>query len=120
MEVSYSCMNNMTKIINLNNKNVSSERGQANQNFCNCQNPDNCRLDNKCLTSKIIYSAGIITDNQQSSKVYLRISKTEFKLFNNHQVHLSKYISPRTLKVHLGNERQTHRILIHTPKIKRL
>ena len=62
-------MNNMRKIIILNNKKVSSERGQANQNLCSCQNPGNCPLDHKYLTSKIIYSAGIITDNQQSSKV---------------------------------------------------
>ena len=69
MEVRYSCMNNMRKIIILNNKKVSSERGQANQNLCSYQNPGNCPLDNKYLTSKINYSAGIITDNQQSSKV---------------------------------------------------
>ena len=47
---------------------------------------DNCPLDNKCLTSKIVYSAKIITDDQQLSKFYLGICETEFKTgFNNHK-----------------------------------
>ena len=63
-------MDNMTKIINC----------------CNCRNPDNCLLDNKCLTSKVVYSAEIITNSQQSSKFYLGICETEFKTrFNNHK-----------------------------------
>ena len=86
MKVSYSCMDNMTKIINYHNKYVASKKDQGNQNFCNCRNPDNCPFDNKCLTSKIVYFAEIITYNQQPSKVYLKISDTEFKTrFNNHR-----------------------------------
>ena len=80
------------------------QKVQANQNLCNCRNPDNCPLDNKCLTSKIVYSAEIITSSQQPSKFYLGICKTEFNtIFNNHKksfchrvnekdIELSKYI----------------------------
>ena len=50
-KVSYSCMANMTKIINSYKKYVASKKVQANQNLCNCRNPDNFPLDNKCLTS---------------------------------------------------------------------
>ena len=35
-------MNNMTKNINSQNKYVTSKMNQANQNLCNCRNPDNC------------------------------------------------------------------------------
>ena len=89
---------------NSHNKCVASKKDQANQTLCNCRNPDNCPLDNKCLTSKIVYSAEIITDNEQLSKFYLGIWETEFKTrFNNHKksfchrqnkkdTELSKYI----------------------------
>ena len=59
-------------------------------NLCNCQNSDNCLLDNKCLTSKIVYSAEVITNNPPPSKFYLGICKTEFKTrFNNHKLSFS-------------------------------
>ena len=85
-------------------KYVTLTQDQVNQNFCNCRNPDNCPLDNKCLTCKIVYSAEIITDHQQLSKFYLGICETEFKTrFKNHKksfrhqenekdTELSKYI----------------------------
>ena len=74
------------KIINSHNKYIASEKDQINQNLWNCQNPDNCPLDNKCQTSKIVYSAEIKTEDQQLSKFYLGICKTEFKTrFNNHK-----------------------------------
>ena len=79
-------MDNMTKIINSHNKHVACKKDQANQNLCNCQNHENYTLDNKCLTSEIVYSAEIITDNKQLSKDYLGIRETELKTrFNNHQ-----------------------------------
>ena len=104
IKVSYSCMDNMAKIINSHNKYVASKKVQANQNLCSCRNPDNCPLDNKCLKSKIVYSAAIITDSQRPSKFYLGICEIEFKTrFNDHKksfchrqnekdTELSKYI----------------------------
>ena len=86
IKVCYSCMDNMTKIINSHNKYVASKKDQTNQNLCSCRNSDNCLLENKCLTSKLVYSAEIITDDQHPSKFYLMISKTEFKTrFNHHK-----------------------------------
>ena len=75
-------MDNMKK--NSHNKYVASNKDQANQSLCNCRNSDNCPLENKYQTSKIVYSAEIITDDQELSKFYLRICKTEFETrFNN-------------------------------------
>ena len=69
-------MDNMTKIINSHSKYVASRKVQANQNLYHCRNPDNCPLDNKCLTSKLVYSAEITTYSQQPSKFYLGICET--------------------------------------------
>ena len=67
-------------------QNVPSKKDQVNQNLSNFQKPSHCPLDNKCLTCKIVYSAEIITDNQQPSKFYLGVCKTNFKTrFNNHK-----------------------------------
>ena len=96
-------MDNMAKIIMSHNKYFASKKDQASQNLCYCLNPDNCSLGNKWLTSKIVYSAEIITDNHQLSKVYLGISETEFETRFKHQMcfrhrqnekgtELSKYI----------------------------
>ena len=69
----------MTKVVNYHNKHVASKKDQANQILYNCQNHNNYSLDNKCLTSKIVYSTEIITDNRQPLKVSLASSETEFK-----------------------------------------
>ena len=101
-------MDNTIKIVNSHSKYVASKKDQANQNLCNCRNSDNCPLDNKYSTSKIVCSTERTSNNQQPSKVYLGICKTEFKTrFNNHIGRMKRY---RTLQVHLGVERQTHGI----------
>ena len=41
-------------MINSCNKYVASKEDEANQNLCKCRNPDNCPLENKCLTSRIV------------------------------------------------------------------
>ena len=70
----------MTKIIHSHNKYVASKKFQANQNLCNCQNPDNCPVDDKCLTSKIVYFAEIITDCQRHQNFILEFAKQSLKL----------------------------------------
>ena len=50
-------MDNMKKVINSHNKYVASKNDQVNQSR------NTCLLDNKCLTSKIVYSVLIITDD---------------------------------------------------------
>ena len=68
IKVSYSCMDNIKKIISSHNMYIASKKDQVNQNLCNCRSPDSCPLDNTCLTSKIVYSVEIITDDQQLSQ----------------------------------------------------
>ena len=74
------------------------QKNQENQNLCNCRNSDNCPLDNKCLTSKIVHSAKIITDDQQPSKFYIGICETKFK---------TTFHNPKKFFRHRQNEKNT-------------
>ena len=84
-------------VINSHNKYVASKKDQVNQNLSNCWNADNCPLNSNCLTSKILYSSEIITDDHQLSKFCLGICETEFKTrFNNRK---SLFVIGRTKKI---------------------
>jgi len=85
VKVSYSCMDNMKKIISAHNKKIINESETVDR-ACNCRNKNLCPLNGKCLTSNVIYSAEIINENTQESKVYIGICETEFKTrYRNHQ-----------------------------------
>ena len=81
-------MDNMTNIISSHNKKVTNSNYEANGKTCHCRNKSNCPLENKCLTSKIVYKVetnnGI---NELCTKIYFGISGTEFKSrYNNHTI----------------------------------
>ena len=82
VKLSYSCTDNMAKIISNHNKNIQrKDREQHRQ--CNCRIPINCPLNNKCLTDGVVYKATVTTE--QSSKFYIGASETTFKLrWSNH------------------------------------
>ena len=103
--VSYSCMDNMKSIINKHNKkvtNADNDTSTDNQVQCNWRNKDQCPLDNKCLTSSIIYNAQVTTNN--ATKNYIGLTEGTFKQrFSQHKAkfkhrkytnstELSKYI----------------------------
>ena len=105
VKISYSCMDNMKKILNSHNKSILNEKNDENERKCNCRDKSKCPLNNKCLTSNIVYKADIITNNTETNKKsYIGISETEFKTrYRNHQksfnhrkyskdTELSKYI----------------------------
>lgn len=105
VKVSYSCMDNMESIINKHNKkvtNADNDTSTVNQVQCNCRNKDQCPLDNKCLTSSVIYNAQVTTNN--ATKNYIGLTEGTFKQrFSQHKAtfkhrkytnstELSKYI----------------------------
>ena len=98
-------MDNMKKILNSHNKSILNATNEENDRKCNCRDKNKCPLDNKCLSSNIVYKAEVTTNNTDNSKKsYIGISETEFKSrFRNHQksfnhrkyskdTELSKYI----------------------------
>ena len=94
-------MRSMSSILISHIKKILAENEK--QYECNCRNKNECPLENKCLTPRVIYEAGVITLNT-SRKFYIGLSDTPFKeRYNNHQrdfrnkrceksIELSKYI----------------------------
>ena len=52
---------------------------------CNCRSTNECPLQNKCLTLKIVYRANVENDINNQKKFYFGVSETPFKeCFRNH------------------------------------
>ena len=84
IKISYSCCPNMGSIISSHNKHIlnsnSAEYG------CNCSNRNECPLENKCLTPRIVYRADVTNNKTDEHKYYYGISDTPFKeRYENHK-----------------------------------
>ena len=90
VKISYSWMNSMSKIINAHNSKIANrEYTENDQILCNCRNRNDCPLDGKCLSSKIVYFAEVTTETSPPippGKTYLGICDTKFKTrYGNHK-----------------------------------
>ena len=56
-KVSYSCMENMQSIIRRHNAKILKPNTVQSTKECNCRKIDHCPLEEKCLTSNIVYQA---------------------------------------------------------------
>ena len=108
VKVSYSCMENMGSIINKHNKKVLANNNNRDNNdkLCNCRSKEQCPLNNKCLSSSLIYNAQVTTttNNNTTTKNYIGLTEGTFKQrFTQHKLtfrhkkytnstELSKYI----------------------------
>ena len=73
----------MSSIFISHNKTILAENEK--QYECNCRNKDECPLESKCLTPRVIYEADVITLNT-SRKFYIGLSDTPFKeRYDNHK-----------------------------------
>ena len=100
VNISYSCTRNVESIISCHNKQILHPKLQP----YGCGDKNNCPLDNKCLTSQIVYQADVTNDTEDTYKYYLGFVETTFKdryrnhisSFNNEQnrnnTELSKYL----------------------------
>ena len=52
-------MRNVKTTINSHNVKILFPKKSAKQRTCNCLNKENCPLEPKCLTTKIVYKAKI-------------------------------------------------------------
>ena len=71
-------MGNMEKLVKKHNNNFL-RKNDTNKRNCNCRVNNTCPLDLKCLSSKIVYSAEVLIDNNHHGDKYFGICKTEFK-----------------------------------------
>ena len=82
---SYSCMGNMASIISSHNRTILNQ-GVSLEYGCKCRSRNECPLQNKCLTPKIVYRAYVENDINDENKFYFGVSETPFKeSFRNHK-----------------------------------
>ena len=76
-------MPNMENIIKQSNARAMEEPVVNRDGQCNCDNPDECPLDGKCLTSCIVYTAKVNAENTEY--IYHGSTEGEFKSrYNGH------------------------------------
>ena len=87
VKVSYSCMDNVKKIISKHNGKISETNKiqDTTENECNCTRGKTCPLDKKCLTSGIVYQATVKREDNNKEETYIGLTNTPFKeRFRNH------------------------------------
>ena len=87
MKISYSCTRNIKTIINSHNAKILFPKKSTEQRTCNCLNKENCPLEQKCLTTNIVYKAKVTSNSENyQEKVYFGSCETTFKKrFSNHK-----------------------------------
>ena len=77
IKIRYSCFPNMGSIISSHNKHILNSNNT--EDGCNCNNKDECPLENECLTPRIVYRADVTNNKTEEHKYYYGISDTPFK-----------------------------------------
>ena len=72
VKVSYSCTPNMGTIIKRHNARTcgAGRAGGGQPRRCNCRRPEQCPLNGRCFTSRIVYKATVETSSTRAPKVY--------------------------------------------------
>ena len=78
VKVTYSCMDNMARIIQSHNARVLNPPVATPDSNCNCRNGPDCPLDGNCLTSCVVYKASVSAPNRPI-KNYFGLTEGEFK-----------------------------------------
>ncbi len=81
-------MPNLKNIISQHNKSAEkqNEPPQPQQPNCNCRRPNECPLDNQCLTHGIVYEATVTREDNNKKETYIGLTADQFKTrYNNHR-----------------------------------
>ena len=105
IKVSYSCTDNMAKIIKNHNKKVTSKDTPMSPK-CNCREKETCPHNGNCQATSVIYQAKVKTATNPEKKTYIGLTQGTRKQrsyihklsFNNR-----KYINSTTLSNIYGN-----------------
>ena len=79
VKVSYSCMDNMERIIKKHNQNKLNANQTTTTHRCNCCKKTTCPLENNCLTPSIVYNTKVTTTEDPIGKNYIRLKEGPFK-----------------------------------------
>ena len=118
MKISYSCTRNIKTIIHSHNAKILFPKKSTEQRTCNCLNKGNCSLEQKSLTTNIVYKAKVTSNNgNYQEKAYFGSCETTFKKrFSNHKksFNLNEYKN----ETELSNEIWRIKNVGHHPKVK--
>ena len=94
MKLSYSCMPSMEKLITAENQSILRREvrtSSATDNACNCQQPNACPVDGKCLNEAegIVYQAIVTREDNSDENSYVGL--TEGKLKTRHTNHNTSF-----------------------------
>ena len=92
IKVSYLCMDNVKSNITLHNHHLLTKTSTVPKpKECDCRKANVCSLDEKCLTSDVVNKAEITTHNDGTTKEYIGMTSTEFKVrYRNHKKSFNK------------------------------
>ena len=84
VKISYSCIDNTSKIIDNGNKKLINKPDWNNhdnlKHSCNCKIKNECSLGNKCNLDNIIYQANILgKENDNNDKAYIGMTSLNWK-----------------------------------------
>ena len=79
------CFPNMGSIVSSHNKHILNSNNT--EYGCNCKNRDECPLEDKCQTTRILCTADVTNNKTDEHKYYYGISDTPFK---------ERYENPKT------------------------
>ena len=102
IKVSYSCTQNVDRIIKNHNKILSSPLQEPTIG-CNCRVKADCPLQGNCREKSIVYKCDVDAPNVHA-KSYIGLTERDFKQrFNNHRQSFTnrKYASSTTLSTHV-------------------
>ena len=123
IKVSYSCTENVDRIIKSHNKKVSSPP-LTEPPPCNCRVKTNCPLNNNCRVSSVVYKCEVTAPNTEK-KVYIGLTERDFKQrYNSHKQSFNnkKYSNSTTLSTYIWKLKETQHLTptLHWSIIKRV
>ena len=87
VKVSYRCLPNLSSIISSHNAKILRDSSQSvSEKLCNCRKKDECPLNGKCLTDKVVYRAAVKLNDEPKIEDYVGITGNSFKTrYNQHK-----------------------------------
>ena len=101
IKLSYSCCRNIGSNIAFYNWRIIQTT--SDNHGCNCRNRAECPLDNKCLTTNIVFKAVVLASSKPDKKNF-GIAETSFKVcFRNHtrEFRHKKYVNSSELSKYM-------------------
>ena len=116
LKVSYSCMQNISKIYKGHNKAIMSTKVNDLGTSCNCISKVECPMDGSCKISNVVYKCNVTSS--QPPKVYFGLAESEWKTrYYNHKKSFKhkRYSHETTLSTFVWHLKDT---LNETPKLE--